>query len=748
MNVAILTRGDLFPPIHGAAVKIVRTAEALARRGLGVCLLSEDRDTWRRWEEGTWRAVPYPARARAVEEWPPLPLLLRRADRICARIGYPPEEHFLYRPLVDPSWLVRALAVGLAEDVAVFHAEFPGYGVPATVAARLLGVRAVVVEHNVEYDRLAQMAGVGGRRLARLRAVETRILAAADDVVTVSRADRDLLVRAGLEPTGVTVIPHGVDLEPFDAARTRRAEHRAWIRARYGVGPDDPLLVFHGVLHYAPNADAVRILVEDLLPALLPEFPRLRILVGGMNPPRYFDHPAVILPGVLPDLAPALVAADLAVCPLRMGGGTRMKILEYLAAGLPVVSTAKGAEGLLCRDGEEIALAELTGPFVEAVTRLLRDASARRRLGKAGARFAGRFGWDRVAEAYVDLYTGRGRGRDWNEILAETPSVAADPPAEPVLLLLVNRRCNLRCAFCGFADPGTPGRDATLAVDRAPDLFAEARAIGVNTVVLTGGEPLLHPGLFRIVQAARAAGLGVNLTTNGTLVSSRFRELLRDPPDSVSVSLDGLEPTHDALRGRPGAFAEARDALVRLRDHGIATSVYFVITSRNLEDLPAVHALAGELGASFDCWPVNEVPDLAIRDEALRTRYRALVDDLARKDPHLAARRGYLLGGLDYHAGGLGPVRCRGLVEQLGVTPEGDLLPCCVWGARDLVVGNVFEQPLSQLWRSAAVERARTRLDQEGCAIGCYNHSLFRYEEATGRPYRVGSSSGRGSGSA
>ena len=111
MRVVILTRGDLFPAHHGAAVKIVRTAEALVRAGDDVWVVTDDRDGYWAVSPAGWAEVAYGARFRALEEWP----LLRngaRAERWCRRVGYPPEEHFLYRPMFDPAWWARALYVG------------------------------------------------------------------------------------------------------------------------------------------------------------------------------------------------------------------------------------------------------------------------------------------------------------------------------------------------------------------------------------------------------------------------------------------------------------------------------------------------------------------------------------------------------------------------------------------------------------------------------------------------------------
>ena len=743
MNIVFVTRSDLFPPHHGAAVKIVRTAEALAALGAGVSLVSDDRDSYLRLAGAVWERVPYPPRLRAAEEWPPLPRLALLAERLLGRLGYPAEEHFLYRPLIDPAWWLRTAAVGRLERADVFQAEFPGYGLPALLAARLLGARAAIVQHNVEYDRLRQMAGLSRGAIARLRAVEIGLLRGVDEVVAVSPDARRLMTGDGLPAERCTVIPHGVELARFAAASG------AGIRARYRVADGVPLLFFHGVLHYAPNAGAVRFIVAELLPRLLPLFPQLRVLIAGMSPPRYYDHPAVVFTGAVDDLEEHIAAADLCLCPIDSGGGTRMKLLEYFAAAKAVVSTRKGAEGLRSRHQREIWHAEGAEEFAAACTQLLRQPDQRRSLGQGAQRFAQRYDWRAIGQAYLDLYRGEGRGADWNQRLlrdlrvesaerpARAPMAAHLPrhrdPQPLTMLLLINRGCNLRCAFCDLAD-----QPARMALGRVEPLFDQAVTIGTRLVVFTGGEPFLHPGLFQAVDLARQRGLGVNITTNGTLVQQRWEELIRSGVQSVSVSLDGGPATHDALRGRSGAYAQALAALERIAAQpDLGASVHFTVTRRNVGELEQVFDLSRQLGADFDFWPVNDAPELALRSPQDRARYLQAVQRIAERSPAVAARREYLEQGLRYHAGELERVRCLGLVEQYGVTWRGDLLPCCVWGEPELVVGNVFETPLDELWISDRVQELRQRIFQRGCGAGCYNHSLREFERATGEGFVV-----------
>jgi MoaA/NifB/PqqE/SkfB family radical SAM enzyme/glycosyltransferase involved in cell wall biosynthesis len=748
-TVAIVTRGDLVPTHHGAAVKIVRTAQYLSLLGSRVLIVTDDRDHYLRFEAGRMSQVDYGARFRAAQEWPGLRHAAGLAQKLCDRVGYPREETFLYAPQFDLQWWSRVLYVGLREQVEVFQAEFPGYGLPCWVAARVLDARSSIVQHNVEYDRLMDVLGLGEAEVRHIRELELFALRRVDDVIAVSEDDRARMVQGGIDPAKITVLPHGVDTLSYQRSRGRLQ------RYSLGLAEDAPVLFFHGTLHYWPNTQAVRFIAEELLPLLMPEVPDLRVLIAGMNPPTYYSHPAITFLGPVEDLPRAIDAADVCVCPVPSGGGTRMKLLEYFAAGKACVSMTKGAEGIRTTDGVDIAIADTPRAFADAVLRLLRDLPARQAMGRAARDFVAWYDWTPIAARYQALYRGQGRGGDYNlevqrgRAAGASPEAALElpeqgqgldahlPPRElskPLtLLLLINRGCNLRCSFCDLWD-----RPQELSYERCVGLLDEAVAIGTKTLVITGGEPFIHPDLFRVVRAAKERGLGVNITTNGTLIEKRWGELVDSGVDSLSVSLDGLKEVHEELRGQPGCHTRTWKGLRKLTDDSdIGLSVYFVATRTNVHQLVQVYEQACELGARFDFWPVNEAPELALVSDEHQRLYREAVACIAARQPEIAARRLFDEEGLSYHSGTGGKVRCLGLVDQYGVTYEGDLLPCCVWEGEGLKVGNVFETPLSELWVSEPVQAAREGLYHQGCSAGCFNHSLYEFTRSTGESFRV-----------
>jgi glycosyltransferase involved in cell wall biosynthesis len=160
---------------------------------------------------------------------------------------------------------------------------------------------------------------------------------------------------------------------------------------------DPPTILLQGSLNYGPNMDAVEWLIGEVAPKLWERVPGAEIrLVGNPAPgvQRWDRPPAVTVVGKVPDMVPELARADIAVVPLRIGSGTRLKILESFAHRIPVVSTTLGADGLDVRDGVHLLLADTPDDFAAACQRLLSDMALRKRMVDAAeALFLRRYEW-------------------------------------------------------------------------------------------------------------------------------------------------------------------------------------------------------------------------------------------------------------------------------------------------------------------------------------------------------------------
>lgn len=238
----------------------------------------------------------------------------------------------------------------------------------------------------------------------KLQRYELQTCRLADAVVAVSEADQQALRR--LDPAlDVAVVPNGVDLAYY-AAYDRQSDPQA-----VDYGPH--ALVFTGKMDFRPNIDAVVWFAREVFPLVRQQVPDAVFLVAGKQPHQRVVElgklPGVVVTGWVPDIRAYIAAAAVYVVPLRIGGGTRLKVLEALAMGCALVSTPLGAEGFNLEGTDMVAFAEEAPQFAEAVVALLRDPARRRRMGEAGRRFvADHYGWDRIVPRMRRVYEALG----------------------------------------------------------------------------------------------------------------------------------------------------------------------------------------------------------------------------------------------------------------------------------------------------------------------------------------------------
>ena len=201
------------------------------------------------------------------------------------------------------------------------------------------------------------------------------------------------LIRRNAPEVPMVVIPNGVDLSTF--VPSQRPESRC------------PTLLYVGAMDYYPNIDAVRFFFETMYEPLRQAVSNVRVQVVGHTPPteirQLAELPGVEVTGSVPDVRPYYERATVFIVPLRLGGGTRLKIVEAMAMGLPIVSTTIGVDGLDIRPGENILIADDPASFIEAVLKLLKDTDLHNRIAGGGQVLAHRYDWTTLTRPYVDL---------------------------------------------------------------------------------------------------------------------------------------------------------------------------------------------------------------------------------------------------------------------------------------------------------------------------------------------------------
>jgi sugar transferase (PEP-CTERM/EpsH1 system associated) len=261
----------------------------------------------------------------------------------------------------------------------------------------------VLDEHNIEYDLVRQTARAGTSAVRRaysaidwrkLRAEEMRSWGAVDGCTLTSEHDQEMLL-ADAPATRTAVVSNGVDIDFFQ--------------------PQDPplprapdTLLFFGAIDYYPNTDGLRFFLKDVFPLLESRAPGVKLSIVGRRPPdEILAHrsPSVEVTGAVDDVRPHIERAAVVIVPLRLGSGTRLKILEAMAMGKAVVTTTLGAEGLAVVPDRDLLVADDPETFAKQIRRLLDDPELALRIGAAARRLVvSRYTWKASVERLSDFY--------------------------------------------------------------------------------------------------------------------------------------------------------------------------------------------------------------------------------------------------------------------------------------------------------------------------------------------------------
>lgn len=243
------------------------------------------------------------------------------------------------------------------------------------------GLPVILNSHNVEWVILHRYAAMGRPSLAkwyarweaqRVKNAERHALQRGSVAFACSADDAALLRQ--LHDIDVHVIPNAVDIETYASCRIKEKPH-------------PPEILFQGSLDWFPNVDALDFFLTEIWQRVRAGFPETRFRVVGRNPsPELMAHSdpsaGIEIIGAVPDVRPYLAAATAVVVPLRVGGGTRLKIIEAAACALPIVSTSLGAEGLNFQNGRSILIADSPADFADAILTVLREPPRRQALGE------------------------------------------------------------------------------------------------------------------------------------------------------------------------------------------------------------------------------------------------------------------------------------------------------------------------------------------------------------------------------
>lgn len=305
---------------------------------------------------------------------------------------------FFQQSVVGPAFQGELDALLSSQRFDVVQTEFSHLG-PFDLKTDAL---KVLDTHNVEYDNFRRMYesspwGVKklhyGLEFQKMKADELKWARAQDVVLATSDRDKELFGQDLSVP--IHVVPNGMDGEYFSP--------------RPDVPVEETSLVFTGMMAYVPNHDGINWFCDEVLPLIAAKVPNVKLYVVGKNPPESIlarKSPQVVVTGTVPDVRPYVWKSAVYVVPLRMGGGTRLKVAEALSMKKPMVSTRIGCEGIDLKDGESCLMADSPQDFADAVLRLLDDVRLRKVLAENGHQVARKkYDWNVIGETLERIYS-------------------------------------------------------------------------------------------------------------------------------------------------------------------------------------------------------------------------------------------------------------------------------------------------------------------------------------------------------
>ncbi len=360
----VVTRLSPFPPTAGVPLRVAAYLRGLAELGPVDVIIVGDTPSGQ-----------IPDHIDRVETYPAEPSLLAP---ITSRVG---PRHPLAARLHSRDVEAAIQRLGAGPGVVVLAEVWMA---PYLNAARSTGRPVVYDSHNVETVLRHQIASVGrvdvARRIrrsmitAQVRRLEARMIAETDQAWVCSNDDEDALSRLFRPAAEIRVVPNAVD------ATSIAADVDAGVDPVPPVGGETPTVVFLGDLGYTPNEDGARHLIDDVMPRIREAVPTALAVLVGRRPTEALRRAAgeagAVITGEVASVLPYLAHGSLLAVTLRIGGGTRLKILEAMAAGIPIVTTSKGLEGIDALDGLHLRVADGSEAFAAAAVDVLTNPAA------------------------------------------------------------------------------------------------------------------------------------------------------------------------------------------------------------------------------------------------------------------------------------------------------------------------------------------------------------------------------------
>lgn len=310
------------------------------------------------------------------------------------------------------------------------------------------------------------------------------------------------------------------------------------------------------------------------------------------------------------------------------------------------------------------------------------------------------------------------------------------PPPPRYLTLMLTAKCNVICDFCSI--PQRNYSKKMISKQEAFDIIDSAVRLGIEEIEFTGGEPLLHPDLWKISNYAQDRSLKIHLVTNGILIQENIEKIKELNFASINISIDGKRKTHEKLRNAPDIYNKVMNGIKILKELDKYIVINSIITNKNIHELDEMVKDFDTMGIKTQFWPVNNQKNLYLNKRVERKKYKTFIKKAKNENIISSEWYDYLKKGLAYFKGKKYSVRCLGLALELAVDTEGFILPCCVWNRNNerFRLGNVFKHDLDTIWYSEKARKIRKEIFSQGCK-NCYNSGIVNFKKVTGLDFRV-----------
>lgn len=332
------------------------------------------------------------------------------------KIEYFREINFFGYPLsflldFNPSYIFKLISIMKKENFEIIQIAFC-YGIIITKLIALFMKKETEIiydAHNVEAEYILQVSDKNSSLFLNyffwiyVPLIEKLAINATDNVICVSEADKlSFIKRYNLPFNKITVIPSGTKIRPLRMGEN----HKIKLKESFNIKENDVVILFHGTYKYPPNREAIDIIIDYIAPIIKTKFENAVFLIAGNGVP-VVEKDNIKSVGFVENLDSLLSVSDIAIVPILKGGGTRLKILDYMSVGLPIVSTKKGIEGIEVTEGKDaIVCEEVNEKFIDGILELLYKNECRVNVGLNAYELARKkYDWEEIGKKLQRLYT-------------------------------------------------------------------------------------------------------------------------------------------------------------------------------------------------------------------------------------------------------------------------------------------------------------------------------------------------------